>query len=129
MLNSIRDQVIQELQDLGMETEDASLVDPLVDRIIEAAQNESQALTCAYCGHQYPPGTPRSNHSELTKHISRCEKHPMKLLRDALRAICQCGDLADARLLASAALSETPNTEHERRTLHASAFSVSNVAV
>ena len=37
-------------------------------------------LTCVYCGHQYPNGTPAAKHHALTEHIKRCGKHP---LRDA----------------------------------------------
>ncbi|MDD4888303.1 MAG: hypothetical protein PHU85_00090 [Phycisphaerae bacterium] len=46
-------------------------------------------LTCAYCGHEYPPGTPASQHELLSKHIAGCEKHPMRtviLERDELLA-------------------------------------------
>ncbi len=40
-------------------------------------QNDAQTLTCVYCGHQYPPGTPPSNHEALTTHIKECPKHPL----------------------------------------------------
>lgn len=66
----------------------------LSDKIATALQNESQILTCVYCGFQYEPGTPTSNHESLTKHISECKKHPMfaikeenKLLREAISYI------------------------------------------
>lgn len=37
-------------------------------------------LTCVYCGHEYPAGTPASglDVSALTDHIRVCEKHPMR---------------------------------------------------
>ena len=41
-------------------------------------QQASEVLTCVYCGHRYPPGTPPSNHVALTLHIRRCKKHPMR---------------------------------------------------
>jgi hypothetical protein len=43
-----------------------------------------RTLTCVYCGDAYPEGTPPSGSSVLTDHIKRCEKHPMKKLKDAL---------------------------------------------
>ena len=40
--------------------------------------SENAVLTCAYCGHQYPDGTPTAKHTLLTEHIKVCEKHPMR---------------------------------------------------
>ena len=37
-------------------------------------------LTCVYCGHEYPQGTPSSGAEVLTEHIRQCEKHPMRKL-------------------------------------------------
>lgn len=37
-------------------------------------------LTCVYCGHAYPPGTPSHGADVLTEHISQCEKHPIRPL-------------------------------------------------
>ena len=59
----------------------------------EFAGLENQVvLTCVYCGHAYPPGTPAAMHPLLTEHIARCDKHPMKAVvdeRDRLRHACQ----------------------------------------
>lgn len=44
----------------------------------------THTLTCVYCGHEYPQGTPASGSEVLTEHIKQCEKHPMKNLRNAL---------------------------------------------
>lgn len=51
-------------------------------------------VTCVYCGHEYPEGTPTAKAELLTKHIAQCEKHPLreseakiKLLREALCGI------------------------------------------
>jgi hypothetical protein len=48
-------------------------------------------VTCAYCGHEYPDGTPTAKHELLTEHIKVCEKHPLreaerkiKILRNAI---------------------------------------------
>jgi hypothetical protein len=38
-------------------------------------RNEEYILTCAYCGKEYPPGTPTSNHEALTEHITRLWSH------------------------------------------------------
>lgn len=35
-------------------------------------------VTCVYCGHEYPEGTPTAKHDLLTAHIKVCEKHPMR---------------------------------------------------
>lgn len=35
-------------------------------------------VTCVYCGHEYPDGTPKAKHDLLTSHISICVKHPMR---------------------------------------------------
>ena len=35
-------------------------------------------VTCVYCGHEYPDGTPTAKHDLLTAHIKVCEKHPMR---------------------------------------------------
>lgn len=41
---------------------------------------KDRVLTCVYCGHEYPAGTPASGHEvqALTDHIKICEKHPMR---------------------------------------------------
>jgi len=36
-------------------------------------------LTCVYCGHEYPEGTPPHGAQILTDHIRVCEKHPLRL--------------------------------------------------
>ena len=41
---------------------------------------ESRALTCVYCGHAYPPGSPEHGAEVLTEHIKTCEKHPMRAM-------------------------------------------------
>lgn len=43
---------------------------------------DCRVLTCVYCGHEYPLGTPASGSEVLTDHIRECEKHPMKKLSD-----------------------------------------------
>lgn len=47
----------------------------------EALQNDNRALTCVFCGHVYPPGTPSSNHDALAAHVAECPEHPMAALR------------------------------------------------
>lgn len=57
------------------------------DSVVESEQHV--VLTCVYCGHQYPPGTPAAMHPILTEHIAQCDKHPMRAVveeRDELRA-------------------------------------------
>lgn len=40
--------------------------------------SSNTVLTCVYCGHQYPEGTPAAKHELLTEHIKNCAKHPMR---------------------------------------------------
>jgi hypothetical protein len=63
------------------------------DGAMASVQNETQVLTCVYCGHQYPPGTPASNHTSLSSHIRVCEKHP---LAEALRVLKEVVEATDA---------------------------------
>lgn len=49
---------------------------------------EQRTLTCVYCGHAYPPGTPAHGSPVLTAHIAACEKHPLRIVtaeRDDMR--------------------------------------------
>jgi hypothetical protein len=45
----------------------------------EAIQNDSRAMTCAFCGLVYPPGTSPSNHAALVAHVEECTKHPLRV--------------------------------------------------
>ncbi|SHO52881.1 hypothetical protein SAMN02745220_04817 [Desulfopila aestuarii DSM 18488] len=40
--------------------------------------SERTVVTCVYCGHEYPEGTPAAKHELLTAHIKVCEKHPIR---------------------------------------------------
>lgn len=46
-----------------------------------------RVLTCVYCGHAYPPGSPTHGSDTLTEHIKVCEKHPLREALDALARI------------------------------------------
>ena len=35
-------------------------------------------VTCAFCGHTFPRGTPRDGDGRLTEHIKVCPQHPMR---------------------------------------------------
>lgn len=43
----------------------------------QVAQGGDRVLRCAFCGEEYPPGTPASHHERLAAHIFRCEQHPL----------------------------------------------------
>jgi len=51
---------------------------------VRKMHSEAQILTCVYCGHAYPPGTPASGSEALTAHVAVCPKHPMGALRQEL---------------------------------------------
>lgn len=60
----------------------------------------STTLECAYCGEEYPQGTPPSNSDVLTQHICVCQKHPIRKLeadyikvRSALAFLVGANDL------------------------------------
>jgi septal ring factor EnvC (AmiA/AmiB activator) len=53
---------------------------------VRRLHSEAQVLTCVYCGHAYPPGTPASGSPALTEHINQCEKHPLTAVRAQLAA-------------------------------------------
>jgi hypothetical protein len=44
---------------------------------VRKMHRDQQVLTCVYCGHAYPPGTPASGTEALTAHVSECPKHPL----------------------------------------------------
>lgn len=74
---------------LSSQTMSTEVIDALVFEIemLQAErkpiQNNERALTCVYCGHMYPPGTPPSNHEALEEHIKTCPSHPLsKALTD-----------------------------------------------
>ncbi len=46
-----------------------------------------RVLTCVYCGHAYPPGTPEHGAEVLTAHVVVCEKHPMRATQARLAEI------------------------------------------
>ncbi len=52
--------------------------------IADAHSRATQVLTCVYCGHAYPPGTPAHGSPILTAHIKTCDKHPLGAVRRAL---------------------------------------------
>lgn len=44
-------------------------------------------LTCVYCGHAYPDGTPTAKHDLLTAHIKVCEKHPLRAAEERIERL------------------------------------------
>lgn len=43
---------------------------------------ESESVvTCVYCGHAYPPGSPTHGAELLKQHIAECPQHPMANLK------------------------------------------------
>ncbi len=42
---------------------------------------EGRVLTCVYCGHEYPQGTPAHGAEVLTEHIKVCAQHPLQAAR------------------------------------------------
>lgn len=66
--------------------------------------DSGRVLTCVYCGHQYPQGTPAAGDAVLTDHIRTCDKHPMRSLqqqadrlRNALSQLVGASDVAELK--------------------------------
>lgn len=47
----------------------------------------NNVLTCVYCGHEYPDGTPSAKHKLLTDHIRVCEKHPLRSAEEQIKKL------------------------------------------
>jgi len=65
-----------------------------------AQQKDSQTLTCVYCGHVYPPGTPASNHELLSKHVLECPEPPAAALRTENQSLILQKSKVEAELVA-----------------------------
>jgi len=46
--------------------------------ISQSYDPDPRVLTCAFCGVEYPPGTPPTQHEALTIHVWECKKHPLR---------------------------------------------------
>src|SRR5689334_9386794 len=69
----------------------AGTVAEAATQIARHHQRATQTLTCIACGHEYPPGTPASQHEALLAHIRVCAKHPMREVEaklDGIRTLC-----------------------------------------
>ena len=73
----------------------------------------SNIVTCVYCGHQYPEGTPTHQAEELTAHIKVCEKHPMREAEDRIKRLTQ----SLAGLVGASTLAECDSMELAFRTI------------
>lgn len=50
-------------------------------------RSDPQVLTCAFCGQEYPPGTPSSQHKLLLEHVLVCADHPMREVERKLASV------------------------------------------
>jgi hypothetical protein len=72
-----------------------------------------RVVTCVYCGHEYPTGTPTSQNASLTEHIRGCAKHPMRrveLERDEALRDAVCAELGRRRCV-------DPGTQADERSV------------
>lgn len=60
----------------------SDLLDALEESVAAEPAPVQTVLTCVYCGHEYPAGTPAAgcDVATLTGHIATCERHPMRAL-------------------------------------------------
>jgi hypothetical protein len=70
---------------------------PISESYAGPLDTSNTVLTCVYCGHKYPKGTPAAKHKLLTAHIARCKAHPMRAViiqRDKLLEALEMIDAA-----------------------------------
>ena len=48
------------------------------ERLYRECAGSARSVACAWCGHQYATGTPRSQNETLVQHAKVCEKHPLR---------------------------------------------------
>lgn len=65
----------------------ARLVNRLEREIKRLKQQIQESTYCAYCGHEYPRGTPKSRNRALTEHIKVCLEHPMRRAEERNRLL------------------------------------------
>lgn len=82
--------------------------------------SENNVVTCVYCGHQYPDGTPTAKHKLLSEHIKICDKHPMReaeqkieRLRNALAGLIGASTKEELDAI-ELILRSTPATESDK---------------
>lgn len=49
-----------------------------------------KTLRCAFCGHEYPEGTPTHKHESLVVHIRECPDHPVGKENRKFRELLRC---------------------------------------
>ncbi len=57
---------------------------------IEELGAEDKVLRCAFCGQEYPEGTPTHKHQSLADHIRVCPEHPIGIENRKLKQILRC---------------------------------------
>jgi hypothetical protein len=67
---------------------------------------DNHTVYCAFCGHEYPPGTPTSKAKALAEHIKVCDRHPVGI--ELRRATKKLKDIREFVNQAIDAIDETP---------------------
>lgn len=83
-------------------------------RVENIRLRESLVLRCAFCGKEYPDGTPPTKHQLLAIHIAKCPSHPMRKLEaevEQLRAITQLEHECAACSCSLSPINEVPHCE------------------
>lgn len=57
------------------------------ERALSAYRQSVAVVTCVYCGHEYPEGTPTAKAEQLTAHIKVCEKHPLRAAEERIKQL------------------------------------------
>lgn len=67
-------------------------------------EHHDRTLTCVFCGHAYPPGTPTHGADVLKQHVVQCPAHPMSEAVEILFTAILTGALTDSPTLKARAV-------------------------
>lgn len=78
-------QTVKELAEARRERDEARTFGELASAEYHKLVEETKRVWCAYCGAEYPEGTPRHGDGALAEHIRVCPEHPMRRVEAALK--------------------------------------------
>jgi hypothetical protein len=75
------------IQDLDGKVAEARSVAEQACRQHNAMLAHPRRVTCIYCGHVYPDGTPESQSALLTAHVEQCHLHPLSKAKNEAKQL------------------------------------------
>jgi hypothetical protein len=73
--------------DLEAKVSDARSIAERACRQHNVMLEQKRRVTCVYCGHIYPDGTPESQSALLTAHIKQCHLHPLSKAKNEAKQL------------------------------------------